>query len=471
MLTNNSASINPSQQGVPLDQWLCARRFPSQQRPCMVAASLVPASAELAAMASLGGQQRSTKAARQKAKSQAKSRKTGEDPSNIPLPSLGPADDAPDTSILDILGSSEMPGFTQPLKHSHTDISPAPSMTKDEATTKSEEVLALAMLNKSLGKPGRAEMLFRIYKKMLDKLVIDDPTSTAPAAASTLVPSKRSSEAPATSNGEKKSRGPLFNPEKCNCSTNLVFTQYFDRNIREMWGPIPLTIFDQKWQAAALAYQTEKRPSQSKTSGEKSGCYNGYPYPSEWSLTAGEWERLYRSFDHTLREVYNFNLFCDWLATHKRHVDGLLNNKCFMVALRYNIWVRANAFAVHIHEEEDHYVTNIGKWKQDIANQCYATAVKFGEISFTDNPYAFGGTRAGWDPLTGKPKPTKARNNQPFADSGGDDKAKADVAAVVFPAAPEVLAVATVTGALAAATTGPRTRSDWICKAHLPVPF
>ncbi|PLW56983.1 hypothetical protein PCANC_02771 [Puccinia coronata f. sp. avenae] len=190
------------------------------------------------------------------------------------------------------------------------------------------------MLNKSLRKHERAELFFRIYEKMLNKLVFNDSTATAPCTASALVPSKRSSEKPATSSREKRSQGPLFDPEKCNRSANLGFTQYFDRNIREMRGPIPLTIFDQKWQAAALAYQTEKRPSQSETSGKKSGLYHGYPYPSEWSLTTGEWENLYRAFNHTL---------------------------------------------------------------------------------------PVGGTRAGWDPLTGKPKPTKARNNQPFAESGGDD--------------------------------------------------
>ncbi|PLW06177.1 hypothetical protein PCANC_28088, partial [Puccinia coronata f. sp. avenae] len=386
-----------------------------------------PASTELAAAASMGGPQKSTKAAKQKsstaqhAKSWAKSCKSGEDPSDTTLPSLGAIDDAPDTSILDILGSSNIPSITTSLEHPHMEVPLVPSTAKDAATAKSEEMLALAMLNKSLIKHERAELFFRIYEKMLNKLVFNDSTATAPCTASALVPSKRSNKKPATSSGEKRSRGPLFDPEKCNRSANLGFTQYFDRNIREMRGPIPLTIFDQKWQAAALAYQTEKRPSQSETSGKKSGLYHGYPYPSEWSLTTGEWEHLYRAFNHTLREVYGFNLFCDWLATHKRHVNGLLNNKCFMVALLYDIWVRANSFAVHIHKDDDHYVTNIGKWQQDIVDQCYATAVKFGEISFTNNPYAVSGTRAGWDPLTGKPKPTNARNNQPFAESGGDD--------------------------------------------------
>ncbi|PLW46807.1 hypothetical protein PCASD_06028 [Puccinia coronata f. sp. avenae] len=184
----------------------------------------------------------------------------------------------------DILGSSRPPDRQSPLPQACIEAAYAQQAEDSAATDKKEEMLALALLNKSLGKQDQADTFFRIYEKMLDS-----STSISTCA----VPSKRGNEASSSSNGEKKSCGPLFDPEKCNRSTNLGFTQYFNRNIREMLGPIPLMIFDQKWQAAALAYQTEKRPTHLESSGKKSGCYHGYPYPSKWSLNAGEWEQLY----------------------------------------------------------------------------------------------------------------------------------------------------------------------------------
>jgi uncharacterized membrane protein YgcG len=111
--------------------------------------------------------------------------------------------------------------------------------------------------------------------------------------------------------------------------------------------------------------------------------------------------------------MYDYGDFCEWLAGHKTHVDNLHNSKCFMVALWYNIWIQTNAFANHVIKNNESYVTNISIYCNDVIKHCKATVAKFGEIAFVDNPYAPGGPRANWDPITGEPCPTKNKVNNP----------------------------------------------------------
>jgi hypothetical protein len=109
--------------------------------------------------------------------------------------------------------------------------------------------------------------------------------------------------------------------------------------------------------------------------------------------------------------MYDYGQFCDWLAVHKSNVDDLHNTECFMIALWYDICICTNAFAIHVVKNDDSYVTNISKYQKDIVEQCKATAAKFGELSFIDNPYATGGPQASWYPITGEPRPAKNKNN------------------------------------------------------------
>ncbi|PLW14982.1 hypothetical protein PCASD_18278 [Puccinia coronata f. sp. avenae] len=299
------------------------------------------------------------------------------------------------------------------------------SNPRGASTTKQkEEILALAMNCKKSGNKERADMFFKIYDKLIATNVNPADTTVVMDEDHLPVAIKRSVDQVtpvSSSTNDKRIKQPLFDPSVCNTHMNLGFTQYFNRNIHELCGPIPLTIFDQKWQAAALAYQTEKRLSTSDNNGDKAGRYNGYPYPSKWTLTAGKWERLHCSFSTTLRDMYDYGQFCDWLAVHKSNVDDLHNNKCFMVALRYSIWIRTNTFAIHIVKNNESYVTNISKFRRDIVKQCKATVAKFGELSFINNPYAPGGPRANWDPITGEPRPSKNKNNNHSATSGSNN--------------------------------------------------
>ncbi|PLW33806.1 hypothetical protein PCANC_21896 [Puccinia coronata f. sp. avenae] len=79
----------------------------------------------------------------------------------------------------------------------------------------------------------------------------------------------------------------------------------------------------------------------------------------------------------------------------------------------YNIWIQTNAFANHVIKNDESYVTNISIYRNDVVKHCKATVAKFGEIAFVDNPYAPGGPRANWDPITREPHPTKNKVNNP----------------------------------------------------------
>ncbi|KAA1098862.1 hypothetical protein PGT21_014984 [Puccinia graminis f. sp. tritici] len=81
---------------------------------------------------------------------------------------------------------------------------------------------------------------------------------------------------------------------------DVGFTPYFDKNIKELRGPIPLTIFDKKWQEDAIQYHTNKRSK----GDEKDGNYTGYEYPNEWTQTFAKWTANHCKFHVTFRDLY-----------------------------------------------------------------------------------------------------------------------------------------------------------------------
>ncbi|OAV87504.1 hypothetical protein PTTG_05583 [Puccinia triticina 1-1 BBBD Race 1] len=66
-------------------------------------------------------------------------------------------------------------------------------------------------------------------------------------------------------------------------------------------------------------------------------------------------------------------------------------------------------------------VADISVFRQDIAEETYSDARNFGEIGMTDNPYAEGGLRAGWDPLTGAPKQNRGPGQKTNFNRSPDD--------------------------------------------------
>ncbi|OAV97307.1 hypothetical protein PTTG_26121 [Puccinia triticina 1-1 BBBD Race 1] len=209
------------------------------------------------------------------------------------------------------------------------------------------------------------------------------------------------------SDGESVVGDIQFNTKAVPRHDEMGFTPYFDKNIRELKGPIPLTIFNEAWKNRAILYYAEKRSKFEDSSSDRNR-YTGYPYPSEWTQSFSDWTSNHQNFYLTLKVEYNFKRMANWLLAHKANADAILAEDGFMVALCYDIQVRTNAFAHCVAlADGSQSVANILVFRSKIAHSCYATARKFDELDFTDNPYAENGTRAHWDPTTGAPKTEK----------------------------------------------------------------
>ncbi|POV96656.1 hypothetical protein PSHT_15032 [Puccinia striiformis] len=125
-------------------------------------------------------------------------------------------------------------------------------------------IMGEAMAATRAGETDKAAMLWKVYVSM-------NPTSedSAPPAK------KRGQEASIEILGQssdiqevRRERGtiPLLNENEIEFAAEEIvthkdvgFTPYFDKNLRELKGPIPLTIFNKKWQDRAIVYHAEKR--------------------------------------------------------------------------------------------------------------------------------------------------------------------------------------------------------------------
>jgi hypothetical protein len=125
---------------------------------------------------------------------------------------------------------------------------------------------------------------------------------------------------------------------------DIGFTPFFDKNIKELKGPLPLTIFNKDWQEDAMNFHSSKKSK----SDEKEGIYSGFEYPNEWTQTFAVWTRNFRNFLITYRNIYKNEKMGRWIEKHKLNIDKMIADKGFMVAFRYDMIVRANAFAYKV---------------------------------------------------------------------------------------------------------------------------
>lgn len=124
---------------------------------------------------------------------------------------------------------------------------------------------------------------------------------------------------------------------------HIGFTPFFDNNIRELSGVIPLTIFSPKWQSLAVADHANKRQKSSSNSSDEKR-YSGYPVTNEWSQSYTDWDLNYKNFHLTMRDVYGYEKLAKWILAHKDNVDGIIREDGFCTAFRHNIHIRSNAF-------------------------------------------------------------------------------------------------------------------------------
>ncbi|OAV88394.1 hypothetical protein PTTG_29039 [Puccinia triticina 1-1 BBBD Race 1] len=200
---------------------------------------------------------------------------------------------------------------------------------------------------------------------------------------------------------------------------DVGFTPYFDRNIREFRGPIPLTIFDKNWQRDAIQWYTNRRSK----GDEKDGNYIGYEYPNEWSQSFSKWTTNHRNFYITFRDLYGYPEFAEWILLHKENVDKIVGEEGFMTAFRYNMIVRQNAFSYQVATESGAIsAVDISMYCDDVKREAWRITLTLGENNETDNPYAIGGEKYGYNPNTGKPrvKIQKVNEDQWKHDSGSN---------------------------------------------------
>ncbi|KAA1072117.1 hypothetical protein PGT21_028343 [Puccinia graminis f. sp. tritici] len=181
---------------------------------------------------------------------------------------------------------------------------------------------------------------------------------------------------------------------------DVGFTPYFDKNIKELRGPIPLTIFDKKWQEDAIQFHTNKRSK----GDEKDGSYTGFEYPNEWTQTFAKWTANHRNFHITFRDLYNYPEFAEWILEHKANVDRIIAEDGFLVGFRYDLIVRQNAFSYQVETDQGTSAVDISIFRKNVKREAWKVTRNLDELDFTDNPYAKDGPKFNFDPKTGKPK-------------------------------------------------------------------
>lgn len=162
----------------------------------------------------------------------------------------------------------------------------------------------------------------------------------------------------------------------------------------------------------ANSYHVEKRVKTDNLNKDTT-TYTGYPYPHEMTQSYAVWNVNYRNFVSTLRDVYKFKLFASWAETHQANVEFYHARDNWMTAFRYDIKIRMNAFAFRVSEKGTDAPPDISQRREDVAAICFAETRRLDEGSFTDNPYAKGGSKYGFDWTTGLPK-VQGHNSNPY---------------------------------------------------------
>ncbi|OAV98774.1 hypothetical protein PTTG_25499 [Puccinia triticina 1-1 BBBD Race 1] len=249
------------------------------------------------------------------------------------------------------------------------------------------------------GDKKSADFFLRIYARMKENSSLD-----APDRPETLRSSSSDAVNPSLNTTKRTVNKTtiVFIKGSLSKHFDVGFTPYFNRNIREFRGPIPLTIFDKNWQRDAIQFYTNRRTRGDK----KDGNYIGYEYPNKWSQTFSKWTTNHRNFYLTFRDLYNYPEFAEWILLHKENVNKIISAKGFMTAFRYDMIVRQNAFSYQVTTDTGEVsAVDISMFRDDVKREAWRITLTLSKNDETDNPYAIGGEKFGFDPNTGKPRP------------------------------------------------------------------
>ncbi|KAH9456189.1 hypothetical protein Pst134EB_012394 [Puccinia striiformis f. sp. tritici] len=143
----------------------------------------------------------------------------------------------------------------------------------DEAIAK---LVERAIASAKAGNHEESDLYFSMYRsvstmkkpagtKTIEVPKLAPPPRTACTKSQAIV--SRAQEIVEVSSGEESEAGDLqFADEAMPRHDKMGFTPYFDKNIRTLKGPIPLTIFNKAWKDRAIIYHMEKHPKSDEAS-------------------------------------------------------------------------------------------------------------------------------------------------------------------------------------------------------------
>ncbi|KAI9602042.1 hypothetical protein KEM48_000988 [Puccinia striiformis f. sp. tritici PST-130] len=174
---------------------------------------------------------------------------------------------------------------------------------------------------------------------------------------------------------------------------------FFDNKMKTLRSPLPLTIFNPRWQKEALAYELKRRALDH----------------DEVNSIEVENEGLFYYGSRTLMRYSKTS------AHGHANADQILDEHGFMVALRYDIHVRANVFNHRVIVGGKECVADVSVLREDIKKEAYNRSSEFKELGYQDNPYLRGEARFDFSPHTGERERQDHRVSQIHDQKATDD--------------------------------------------------
>ncbi|KAH9444138.1 hypothetical protein Pst134EB_026517 [Puccinia striiformis f. sp. tritici] len=302
----------------------------------------------------------------------------------------------------------------------------------EERAHRAQVTLDKAFKAQEEGDEQTANMFFNIHHSLLPQSKASKtPSLPKPSVSTTIEPIIISDDSvkiiPRKRGADKEQptevRHLKFKWGTSNDHSDGGFAPYFHKNILELRGPIPLTIFNKAWQARALVWHSANHSSSAAEKAEKNLRYYGLAVPDEYAQSHSDWTLNYGVFHETMKVSYKYTTLAEWILLHKANCDQMLSKDGFMVALRYDIKMRTNVWQFKPTIDGVEFISDFSEVRQDTYEEVYSEARANGELILkTANPYAIGGPREKWEAATGTPPartavagPTPKATNQPPA--------------------------------------------------------
>ncbi|KAA1107497.1 hypothetical protein PGT21_015785 [Puccinia graminis f. sp. tritici] len=177
---------------------------------------------------------------------------------------------------------------------------------KATASRAKEIILAKAVKAQEDGDEAKVDRFFAMYDTLAREASPKPTTRDTAVTSTSLEPILTSKKRPIEAEGTTQVRGIKFIWANTNSHNDGSFTPYFHKNLLELKGPIPLTIFNKAWQEEALSYHSKNRPNNNESLADKNLRYHGLAVPDEWLQSFSDWTLNHRCFHETIRDRYNY---------------------------------------------------------------------------------------------------------------------------------------------------------------------